>query len=316
MEIIEQEKTRKLVRVKNFFDKKIKPNWILYVFLIPGIIYALIFMYYPIYGLTIAFKRFNPGLGITGSPWVGLMHFKRFFSAYNSWALIKNTFVLSFYSYLTSIPFPIILAIALNYCYHQRFKKLVQTITYAPHFISTVVVVSMLFVFLSPRNGMVNILLMKMGLEPIAFMMEESWFRHLFVASNVWQHTGFNAIIYMAVLAGVDPQLHEAAIVDGASKIKRVWHIDIPYMMPTFIILQILALGRIMNIGFEKVLLMQTAPNMNVSEIIATYVYRMGIQMGEFSYTTAVGLFNNLINLVLLLTANYIANKMSDVSVI
>lgn len=300
----------------SLYAKRIRPNLIVYLFLLPAVIYALIFMYYPIYGIQIAFKDYNPGLGIMDSPWVGLKHFNRFFDSYLLWKLLWNTLSLSLYTFLAGMPIPIILALAFNYCHHNRFRKLVQTVTYAPHFISVVVLVGMMVVFLSPNTGIVNVLIRAFGGEPVAFLTSEGLFRHLYVWSGVWQGAGWSTIIYMAALSGVSPELHEVAIVEGASKFKRVWHVDIPVLLPTFIILQIMSLGHIMGVGFEKVYLMQNPGNAMVSEVISTYTYKLGIQGGEFSYTSAIGLFNNVINLVLLLVANGLSRRISKIGVI
>lgn len=310
------ELTSKKYGLKYYYTKNIKPNLIIYLFLLPAVIYALIFMYYPIYGIQIAFRDFNPGLGITGSPWVGMKHFNHFFNSYILWRLLKNTLGLSLYSFLAGMPVPIILAIAFNYCYSNYFKKIVQTITYVPYFISMVVLVGMMMVFFSPNSGIVNTLIKMAGGEPVAFMTSEALFSHIYVWSGVWQGAGWSTIIYIATLAGVSPELHEAAIVDGASKFKRVLCIDMPVLMPTFVILQVMSLGHIMNVGFEKIYLMQNPGNAMVSEVISTYTYKLGVQNGEFSYTSAIGLFTNVINLVLLLVANYMSKKITEVGVI
>lgn len=303
-------------RLLTFVTRAIKPNAVLYAFMLPAFIYAIIFLYRPMYGLIIAFKDYNPGLGFMGSPWVGFKHFERFFNSYIFWSLLGNTLILSLYTLLASMPLPVVLALMLNYCYHRRFRKLVQTTTYAPYFISLVVLVGMMHVFLSTRYGIVNTLLAALGFEKIGFMFQAEWFRHLFVLSGVWQRTGFASIIYLAVLSGVSPELHEAAIVDGAAKITRVANIDLPFLAPTIVILLIINLGHAMNVGFEKVLLMRNAGNIQVAEIIQTYVYELGIKGGEFSYTTAIGFFRNTINLTLLLLANAVARKLSNTSVI
>jgi putative aldouronate transport system permease protein len=298
-----------------WFRKKVIPNWILYLFLIPALIYAAIFWYAPMFGLVMSFQRYNPGLGFLKSPWVGLDNFERFFDSYMCWTLIRNTLVLSLYSFIAGLPIPIILAIVFQYCPHKRFVKTVQTVTYAPYFISVVVLVAMLTIFLSPRTGLINLAIKNMGVQPINFMSDSAWFRHIYVWSGVWQGAGWGSIIYTATLSGSDPQLHEAAIIDGASKWKRVWYIDLPVIAPTFIILQIMNVGHIMSVGFEKVYLMQNSANIMVSEIISTYSYSLGIKGGEVSYTTAIGLFNNVVNFILLLTANFISSKVSKISV-
>lgn len=298
-----------------WFRRKIAPNWILYLFLLPVLVYAAIFWYAPMFGLVMSFQNYNPGLGFFGSPWVGLANFERFFNSYMCWTLIKNTLWISLYSFIAGLPVPIILAIVFQYCPHKRFVKTVQTITYAPYFISVVVLVAMLMIFLSPRTGLINIIIKSLGAQPINFMSDAGWFRHIYVWSGVWQGAGWSSIIYTATLSGSDPQLHEAAIIDGASKWKRVWYIDLPVLAPTFIILQVMSIGNIMSVGFEKVYLMQNSANIMVSEIISTYTYTLGIKGGEVSYTTAIGLFNNIVNFVLLLAANFISSKVSKISV-
>ncbi|ALA54003.1 ABC transporter permease subunit [Shouchella clausii] len=303
---IQPQKQKKFVRVLR--------SWQLYVLLAPTIIYFLIFKYYPMYGLQIAFKNYLPSLGVWGSEWVGLDHFMRFFQSYQFWTILENTLVLSIYELAVGFPLPILLALMLNMLISHKYKRFLQTVVYAPHFISVVVLVGILFVFLSPSSGLINHLIRLFGGEPINFMASPEWFKTLYVFSGVWQGTGFAAIIYLAALSGVDPSLHEAAVMDGASKFKRMLHIDIPAIMPISVIMLILALGNLMNIGFEKALLMQTPLNKESSNIIATYVYEVGIQQAQYSFGTAVGLFNAIINLILLVTVNQIARKMSDSS--
>lgn len=294
--------------------RRVKRDYELYLFLLPIIILYLVFKYYPMYGVQIAFKDFTPSKGIWGSEWVGFQHFIDFFNSYNFWTIITNTLSLSFLSLLFSFPAPIIIALMLNQMLGKRYKKIVQTVIYAPHFISTVVLVGMLNVFLSPNSGIVNHMITWLGGEPILFMANEGWFRPLYILSGLWQETGFSTIIYLAALAGVNPELHEAAIMDGASKWKRVWNVDIPSILPTIVILLILALGNVMSIGFEKAFLMQSDLNYAASNIIPTYVYEMGIQKAQYSFSTAVGLFNSIVNIILIVTVNWIARKMTETS--
>jgi len=289
-------------------------NKTLYIMLLPVTLYFIIFCYWPMYGVQIAFKNFNAVKGITGSPWVGLYHFQRFFRSYNFVTLISNTITLSVYNLVASFPAPIVLALLLNEVTNGKFKRVVQTVTYAPHFLSTVVVAGMLTTFLSPRTGIVNHLIEALGGERIYFMGEPAWFKHIYVWSGVWQHTGWSAIIYLAALTSVDQQLHEAAIIDGANKIQRIWYINIPTILPTAIILLILNLGQIMNVGFEKVFLLQNDLNLKSSDVISTYVYRMGLLGAQYSFSAAVGLFNSIINFVLIMVVNYISRKVSEVS--
>lgn len=286
----------------------------LYIFLIPALLYIAIFHYAPLYGIQIAFKNFRAADGIWGSEWVGFDHFVRFFTSFQFWTLLKNTLGISLYQLIASFPMPIMLALILNYTTNRYFKKFAQTVTYAPHFISTVVLVGMLLVFLSPRTGFVNYMLRMLGADPVNFMSTPSLFKHIYVWSGVWQNTGWASIIYMATLAGVNPEHHEAAIIDGANKLRRIWHIDIPSILPTAIILLILNMGQIMNVGFEKVFLMQNDVTLETAEIISTYVYKMGILNAQYSYSTAIGLFNNVINLTILVCVNKLANKFTDTS--
>lgn len=289
-------------------------NKTLYIMLIPVTLYFLIFCYWPMYGVQIAFKNFNAAKGILGSPWVGFYHFQRFFRNYNFVTLISNTITLSVYNLAASFPAPIILALLLNEVTNSKFKRIVQTVTYAPHFLSTVVVAGMLTTFLSPKTGIVNHLIAALGGERIYFMGEAAWFKHIYVWSGVWQHTGWSAIVYLAALTSVDQQLHEAAIIDGANKLQRIWYINIPTILPTAIILLILNLGQIMNVGFEKVFLLQNDLNLKSSDVISTYVYRMGLIGAQYSFSTAVGLFNSVINFILIVLVNYISRKVNEVS--
>lgn len=293
---------------------QIKRDYELYLFLLPIIIIYLVFKYYPMYGIQIAFKDFSPSRGIWGSEWVGFKHFIDFFDSYNFWTIMTNTLTLSVLSLVFSFPAPIIIAIMLNQMLAKRYKKIVQTVIYAPHFISTVVLVGMLNVFLSPNSGIVNHIITLFRGDPIMFLADEGWFRPLYILSGVWQETGFATIIYLAALAGVNPELHEAAIMDGASKWKRVMHVDIPSILPTIVILLILALGNIMGIGFEKAFLMQNDLNYATSNIIPTYVYEIGIQKAQYSFSTAIGLFNSVVNIILIITVNRIAKKLTETS--
>jgi len=267
-------------------------------------------------GAQIAFKDLNPIKGIWGSPWVGFKHFTDFFNNPYFWDIIKNTFVISFFSLIIGFPIPIILALALNEIRPGFFKKLVQMVTYAPYFISTVVMVSIVILFLSPRIGVVDHIRTRLGLESINFMGDPQLFSTIYVLSDIWQFAGYGAVIYMAALSGVNPQLYEAARVDGASRFQKIIHIDIPGIIPAIVLLLILNAGQIMNIGFEKVYLMQNPLNLSDSEIISTYVYKLGLLQANYSFSSAVGLFNSVINLVLLLSANWIARRISGNSLI
>ncbi|MBP8989220.1 MAG: sugar ABC transporter permease [Clostridia bacterium] len=292
----------------------IKKNYDLYIFLLPTVLYFLIFRYGPMYGIQIAFKDFIATHGIWGSPWVGFEHFRRFFNSFQFKAVLINTIALSFYTLFFGFWPPILLALMLNQVGNEKFKRFVQTVTYAPHFISVVVVVSMLFAFLALRNGLVNIAIRALGGEAIDFMGSARWFRTIYVLSDIWQNMGWSSIIYIAALSGISPELHEAAIIDGANRIQRIWHIEIPGILPTIIILLILRSGSIMNVGFQKVFLMQTPLNMSVSQVISTYVYQIGLINADFSFATAVDLFNSVINFAIIITVNAISRRLSETS--
>lgn len=303
-------------RMKVSFSKKLqkafKRHWQLYLLIIPPVLYFIIFKYIPMVNSVIAFKDYNVVQGIWGSEWAGLKYFNMFFENSNFWPLVRNTFVLSLYTLVVGFPIPILLALLLNEIRQGVFKRSVQMVTYAPYFISTVVIVSMLTLILSPRLGIVNDLLGIFGLESINFLGEQSMFRSVYVWSDVWQHTGYNAIIYIAALAGVNPELYEAAKVDGASRLQKIIHIDLPSIMPVMVIILILSVGNVMAIGFEKVYLLQNPLNLATSEIIATYVYKVGLLNANFSFATAVGLFNSVINLILLVSVNAFAKRISN----
>lgn len=289
-----------------------KRNWILYLFLVPAVVYIAIFMYAPMYGLVIAFKDFSASKGIMGSPWVGTKWFSTFFNAPRFWQILKNTLALSVYSLVVGFPLPVILALIINGIGNTRAKKFTQTVTYMPYFISTVVLVGMMSVLFSPRSGIVNTLLSYLGGSGDTFFMGESkFFRHMYVWSGVWQSTGWNSIIYIAALTGVSQELHEAAKIDGANKLQRILNVDLPAIMPTMVILLIMNCGSILSVGYEKVYLLQNDLNTPVSEVISTYIYKMGLQQQRFSYSTAIGLFNNVINFIILITVNKVSKKIS-----
>ncbi len=290
--------------------RRILKNYDLYLLFIPTLAYFLIFHYGPMYGLQIAFKDFISIKGITESPWVGFKHFERFFNSYQAWPVIRNTLILSFYNLLAGFPAPIILALLLNQTNNRYFKKLVQNITYAPHFISIVVIVGMMRIFLSPSTGLVNEIIDFFGGERVFFLANVDYFKHLFVLSAIWQNTGYSAIIYLATLSSINISLYEASIADGASKIQRIWYIDIPGILPTAAILLILQAGRVMQLGFQKAFLMQNPLNLEASEIISTYVYKTGLLAAQYSFSTAVEFFKSVVNLALVLTVNYISKAL------
>lgn len=294
--------------------KAIRRNWDLYLLILPVIVYFLVFKYYPMYGVQIAFRDFIASKGILGSPWVGFKHFKRFFNSFHFSRLIKNTIGISLYDLVVGFPIPIIFALAVNEIMNERFKKFTQTITYAPHFLSTVVVVGMLFLFLDPNYGAVNNAIAFMGGQPISFMTDPKWFKTIYVFSGIWRNMGWNSIIYLAALSGVDPELHDAAKVDGASQIQRIRHINLPSIFPTIVTLLILKVGGILSVGFTKVYLMQNPLNMSSSDVISTHVYRTGLQGAQYSYAAAVDLFNSVINFIMLVSVNRLARRLNDTS--
>ena len=292
--------------------KRIAQNWELYVFIAPAFLYFLIFHYGPMYGIQIAFKNFIPTKGILGSPWVGFDHFTRFFDSYYFWDLLWNTLSISLYELVVGFPIPIILALAFNEVKNGFFKRMAQTVTYAPHFISVVVMAGMIITFLSPSTGMITHIITWLGFDAPQFLTDPKWFKTMYVLSGVWQSAGWGTIIYLAALSGVDPQQHEAAIIDGASRFQRVIHINIPTIIPTIMILLILNIGSLLGVGFEKILLLQNPLNMEASNVISTFVYKSGLVDAQYSFSTAVGLFNSVINAILLITVNQIVRRSSD----
>lgn len=286
-------------------------GWRLYTLLVPGIILLILFNYIPMYGIVIAFKDYIPAKGIIGSEWVAFKHFQRFFESYLFKDLFINTFRISILSLLINTPLPIILALLLNEVKLKGIKRSIQTISYAPYFVSTVVVCSMCFTFLNAERGIINKILSYLGIEPIAFMEKASAFPWIYVISGVWQGVGWSAIIYVGTLSGIDPCLHEAAQIDGASRMQRIIHINIPQIIPIASVMFILAVGNLLSVGFEKAYLLQTDLNRETSNIIATYTYELVFKSKyqDWSYSTAVGLFNTLINLVFLLLTNFISKK-------
>ncbi|MFR6330324.1 MAG: ABC transporter permease [Eisenbergiella sp.] len=296
--------------------KRIK-HWQLYLFLVIPIVLVFIFNYIPMAGIQLAFKKYNMNLGIMGSPWIGFDNFKKFFRNYQFWRLLKNTLTLSLYGMLAGFPIPIMLALLLNSMNNLKYKKFIQTVTYMPHFISTVVMVGLIIQVFNPRIGLYGIIYSAVtGNNAPDILGSASAFPHIYVLSGVWQSMGWNSIIYMAALAGVDAELHEAAQMDGASKFQRILHIDLPSILPTAIMLLILNAGSIMNIGFEKAFLMQNNLNLRSSEVISTYVYKMGLESatGDYGYATAIGLFNSVINFILIVSVNAVSKKVTEQS--
>ncbi len=292
--------------------RRIIMNYQLYLFLLPAVVWYIVFQYVPMYGIQVAFKDFNGAFGIMGSPWVGLKHFRSFFNSYYIVPLLRNTIVLSLYSLAAGFPLPIVLALMLKEVNNNRYRRFIQTVTYAPHFISTVVLVGMIRLMLSPTYGIVNTFLEALGFEARNFMAISSMFRHIYVWSGVWKDIGWSSILYLAVLSRVDPEQHEAAVIDGASRLKRIWYINIPVLLPTMVMILIINAGSIMSVVFENVYLMQKDLIIDTADVISTYVYRRGLIQGSFSFAAAVGLFNNVVNFILLILVNGIAKRFGD----
>ncbi len=293
---------------------QIKRDRFLWLLILPGLLYFIIFCYVPMGGLVIAFKDYRPLKGIWGSNWVGLRYFAEFFSSPFFPRLMRNTVLISVYSLLWGFPVPILFALLLNELAAGPFKKVVQTVSYMPHFISVVVLVGMVQSFLSPYEGIVNQLITKLGGSAVNFLSESSWFRTIYVGSGIWQNFGYNSIIYLSAISAVDPQLYEAARIDGAKRIQIMTRVTFPCILPTAIIMLILNFGSIMNVGFEKINLLYSPAVYETADVISTYVYRRGILDSQFSFGTAVGLFNSVINLFLILVVNQISRKVSEVS--
>lgn len=308
-------KTKAVSKKKNIW-RRVYSDRALYLLLLPSFIILFIFTYMPMYGVVIAFKDFTPAKGIMGSEWAGLKYFKQYFNSYQFWPTIKNTLFLSIYSIVVTFPLPILLALVCNQMRTGKFKKVFQVSTYLPHFISTVVMCGMIILFLSPSSGVIAKLFSLIGVQMPNVMGSAKAFPSVYVWTEVWQHLGWDSILYIAALAAIDPSLYEAATMDGASKWQKMLKIDIPLLMPTATVMFILRMGSVMNVGFEKVYLLQNNLNTASSEIISTYVYKMGLVSSQYSLSSAIGLFNNLINLLLLVSVNYISKKMSDTSLV
>jgi ABC-type polysaccharide transport system permease subunit len=300
----------------SWFWRQVKHSWQLYLLLLVPLVWLIIFQYWPMYGAQIAFRNFLPGDKIWDAQWVGFANFERFFKSVMFTNLLRNTLGLSLYSLAVGFPIPILFALSLNQVRNGLFKSSVQMISYAPYFISTVVMVGMLLQFLDLRHGPVNLLIMTLGGKAIHFMGDAKLFQSIYVWSGVWQYTGFNTVIYLAALSTIDPSLHEAAVVDGANRLQRIINIDIPGILPTAITLLILNMGQVINVGFEKVYLMQNPLNTPISEVISTYVYKVGLIGGitNYSYASAIGIFNSVVGLILLALANQMAKRFTETS--
>lgn len=297
---------------RGILKKRILSKWQLYVLMLPAIVYTLIFAYKPMYGILIAFERYSVRKGIFGSQWVGLENFRRLFSSFWFPIIFRNTLVLSVLGLVIGFPLPIILALLLNELRNQKYRTFVQTVSYLPHFISTVVMCGIITQFLNPNNGIINEFIARLGGEKLYFMQNASWFKWIYVLSGTWQGVGWSSIIYFAALSGVDKALLEAAEIDGASRLDRIRYINVPEIMPTMAIMFVLACGGILSVGYEKAYLLQNSLNLEGSEIISTYVYKVGLQQSDFSFSTATGLFNTVINCILLLAANTLSRRITD----
>lgn len=295
-----------LGKMKADFSK----NNVYYIMLIPLILYYIIFHYFPMYGAQIAFKNFSIGKGIIKSPWVGLKHFNSFFSSIYFGRLLTNTLLLNIYDIIFGFPLPIVLALMLNEVRSSKYRRTIQTVTYLPHFISIVVLCSMVRDF-TARTGMINEIIVLFGGEPIIFLQEADWYRTVFVSSGIWREFGWSSIIYMAALSAIDVEMYEAAHIDGASRLKQIWYITLPSLLPTIVIMLIIRFGRIMNVGVEKTLLLYNPSTYKTADVISSYVYRKGIIDGNYSFSSAVGLFNSVINFALLLTVNRISKSLT-----
>ena len=292
--------------------KRIRRNWQIYVLMLPALLYITLFEYKPMYGILIAFKDFSVRKGVWASEWVGLQHFERLFSSYWFPIILKNTLTISILSLIISFPLPIILALMLNEVRNNRFRSLVQTVSYAPHFISTVVMCGIIVLFVSPSNGIINKFLNMLGFESVFFLQKANLFKWIYVISGIWQGIGWSSIIYYAALSSVDKSLLEAADVDGASRLQKIWYINLPEILPTIVTMFILNCGRILSVGYEKAYLLQTDTNLTGSEIISTYVYKVGLEQSDFSFSTAAGLFNTVVNCIILISANKLSKKITS----
>ena len=291
--------------------RRIGRCWQLYVLMLPALVYIVLFAYKPMYGILIAFKDFSMKKGILASPWVGFKNFERLFSSYWFPIILKNTLTISLLSLVIGFPIPIILALLLNEVRSNKFRSMVQTFSYAPHFISMVVMCGMVAMFLSPTTGVVNKLLNALGMESVFFMQEAGLFKWVYVLSGVWQGTGWSSVIYFAALSGVDKSLLEAADMDGATRLHKIWHVNLPVILPTILVMLILQCGSLLSVGYEKAYLLQTSSNLTGSEIISTYVYKVGLVQSDFSFSTAAGLFNTVVNCIILISANQLSKKVA-----
>ncbi len=305
-QVVRKRSSRLLTHLRN--------DWQIYVLLLPAVTYLFFVHYMPMYGIQIAFRDYKAVYGITDSPWVGLKHFKNFFESYYCARLFTNTFLLNIFSLIAGFPIPILIAILLNQANSKKFKSFTQTVIYIPHFISAVVMAGMIYIFLSPTNGIINHLLKSMGKSSIYFMAEPSWFRPIYIITGIWQNAGWDSILYIAALTGIDPQLYEAATIDGANKLQKIRYIDLPSLVPIATMLLILNCGQLLGSNTEKALLFQTPGNIETSDVLGVYVYTMGLAGGQFSYTAAIGLCLNVISFVMIILVNTIVRRMNGTS--
>ena len=305
---------QKSIRAEREKKKSVWKNWQLYIMCLPAVIYFLIFAYKPMYGIIIAFKNYSMRKGIMGSPWIGFGNFERLFSSYWFPIILKNTLTLSGLTLILGFPIPILLALILNEVQNSRFRKGFQTISYAPHFISTVVLCGMLTLFLSPSSGVINRFITMLGGEHINFLQEPSMFKWVYVLSGVWQEMGWGSIIYIAAITNIDQGLYDAATIDGAGRWRKMWHITLPGIRETIAIVYIMKIGQMMSLGFEKIILLYNGMTYETADVISTYIYRMGLMQMNYSYSSAVGLFNSVINLVLLVVANKVSKRLFETS--
>lgn len=299
--------------IRGRFARALKRDWQLWLLLLPALLFFLVFCYFPMYGIQIAFRDYKAAFGITGSKWVGLKHFSTFFNTFYCGRMFADTFLLNLFGLIFGFPVPVLLAIMLNQLKSQKLKSFAQTSIYIPHFISTVVLAGIIYLFFSPTSGIVNKLIELFGGKSIYFMIEESWFRPLFIGSDIWQNAGWNTILYIATLTSIDPQLYEAATIDGANRWQKIRHIDLPHLVPICVMMLILNCGSLLSSNTDKALLLQTAGNIKTSDIIGVYVYNTGLGKAQFSYTTAIGLCLNVINFVIIITVNTLSKKVSDI---
>ncbi|WP_019639604.1 ABC transporter permease [Paenibacillus fonticola] len=298
-------------RSKHLLRDLVRDRW-MYLMLLPGVLYFIIFKYVPMYGVTMAFQDYKPHLGFFGSPWTGMKHFIRFFSEPQFWMLFRNTIILALYNLIFFFPLPIILSLMLNELRRERFKRFVQTLIYIPHFVSWVVVVGIFYILFTTENGILNELIYRITGEKIAFLLEADWFRTMIVSQAIWKEVGWGTVIFLAALAGVDLQQYEAARIDGAGRWRQLWHITLPAIRSTIVILLILRLGNFLDSGFEQIFLMITPTNREVSEVFDTYVYTKGMTQAQYSYSAAVGLFKSFVGLLLVLGSNWLAKKFGE----